>query len=311
MWGLTDEMRGPVSVLDAPSNLGLRPPGVDRQPGVRRMAAALRATGLVARLRAADAGEVPPPPYSSALDPDVGIRNATAIRDYSRALAERLGSLLERGSFPLILGGDCSVLLGAMLALRRRGRYGLAFVDGHTDFALPETSPSGGAAGMDLALATGRGPEVLASLDGLGPLVRDEDVAVLGHRDVSDPERYWGRHIFGTAIRRHDLRALRHAGLRASAAGALAMLERRHLDGFWIHVDVDVLDSALMPAVDSPQPDGLGYAELRELLGPFLASGLATGIQFTIFDADLDPDGRYARELGGFIGDLFTDRRPS
>jgi arginase len=300
-------MQSRVWLLDAPSNLGLRPPRADRQPGVRRMAAALRAAGLAARLGVADAGEVPPPPYSSALDPAVGIRNATAIRDYSGALAERLGALLARGSFPLVLGGDCSILLGSMLALRRRGRHGLVFVDGHTDFALPETSPSGGAAGMDLALATGRGPTVLASLDGLGPLVRDEDVAVLGHRD--DPERYWGRHIFGTAIRRHDLRALRRAGLRSTAVETLAMLESRRLDGFWIHVDVDVLDSALMPAVDSPQPDGLDYAELRELLEPFLASDLAVGIQLTIFDPDLDPDGRYARELAGFIEDLLAARR--
>jgi arginase len=274
------------------------------------MAAALRATGLVERLQAADAGEVPPPPYSSSLDPNVGIRNAAAIRDYSRVLADRLEGLLERGSFPLVLGGDCSILLGTMLALRRRGRHGLVFVDGHTDFAVPETSPSGGAAGMDAALATGRGPEVLASLDGLGPLVRDEDVAVLGHRDVSDPERYWGRHIFGTAIRRHDLRALRRAGLRSSAISVLAMLESRRVDGFWIHVDVDVLDSGLMPAVDSPQPDGLSYSELQELLEPFLASDRATGIQFTIFDPDLDPDGRYARELAGFIGNLLARRTP-
>ena len=297
-------------MLDAPSNLGLRPPLADREPGVRRMAAALRATGLVTRLRAEDAGEVPPPRYSSALDPAVGVRNAEAIRDYSRALAARLGALLGAGSFPLVLGGDCSILLGTMLALRRRGRHGLVFVDGHTDFALPETSLTGGAAGMDLALVTGRGPEVLANLDGLGPLVRDEDVAVLGHRDVADPERYWGRHIFGTAIRRHDLRALRRAGFRATATETLAVLESHRVDGLWIHVDVDVLDSALMPAVDSPQPDGLGYAELQELLEPFLASGLVAGIQFTIFDPDLDPEGRYARELAGFIGDVLARRNP-
>jgi arginase len=52
-----------------------------------------------------------------------------------------------------------------------------------------------------------------------------------------------------------------------------------------------------MRAVDSPQPDGLIYAELGQLLGPFVASDLLAGVQFTIFDPDLDPDGRYAREL--------------
>jgi arginase len=205
-----------------------------------------------------------------------------------------------------VLGGDCSVLLGTMLALRRRGRYGLVFVDGHTDFAVPETSLSGGAAGMDLALATGRGPDVLANLDGRGPLVRDDDVVILGHRDVSDPERCWGRPIFETAIRRHDLHALRQAGVRSTAAETVAMFRSHHLDGLWIHVDVDVLDSELMPAVDSPQPDGLSYAELSQLLESFLASGLVRGIQFTIFDPDLDPEGRYARELAQAIADVLV-----
>ena len=58
-----------------------------------------------------------------------------------------------------------------------------------------------------------------------------------------------------------------------------------------------MLDSAVMPAVDSPQPDGLSYAELRQLLEPFVTADLLAGIQFTIFDPDLDPEGRYAGEL--------------
>jgi arginase len=107
-----DMMRKPLAMLDAPSNLGLRPPREGREPGVRRMAAALRATGLLARLGAEDAGEVPPPGYSPALDPVVRIRNASAIRDYSRALAGRLGVLLDSERFPLVLGGDCSIFSG-------------------------------------------------------------------------------------------------------------------------------------------------------------------------------------------------------
>jgi arginase len=296
-----DVMRQPLAVIDEPSNLGLRPPQEGREPGVRRMAAALRATGLVGRLGAEDAGEVAPPCYSPALDPVVGIRNADAIRDYSRALAGRLGALLDSGRFPLVLGGDCSILLGTMLALRRRGRYGLVYVDGHTDFATPETSPSGGAAGMDLALVAGQGPDALTDLDGLGPLVREEDIVLLGHRDMDDPDRYWNRVLFATAIRRQDLGALRRTGIKPTAAETLATLRNRDLDGFWIHVDVDVLNSTLMPAVDSPQPDGLSYEELHQLLVPLLMSDLVTGIQFTIFDPDLDPEGRYAQELARAI----------
>jgi arginase len=261
------------------------------------MARALRATGLFERLGGEDGGEVTPPPYRPARDPGLRVRNPEAIRDYSYALAERLGTVLDAGGFPVVLGGDCSILLGSMLALRRRGRPGLAYLDGHTDFALPETSPSGGVAGMDLALLTGRGPAALAELGGYRPLLREEDVVALGYRDLADSEGS----LAGTAIRRHDLHALRRAGIEATAAGTREALSAT--DGFWIHVDVDVLDSTLMPAVDSPQPDGLGYAELGRLLVPLLASEQARGIQFTIFDPDLDPAGRYARELAEMIVD--------
>src|SRR6185295_18391978 len=138
-------LHGPLVVLDAPSNLGLMPPARGRVPGVHKLPAALRAAGLVAGLRAADAGGVPAPAYSAAIDPDTGIRNAYALRAYSLELAKQVGKLVEAGAFPVVLGGDCSILLGNLLALRRLGRYGLFFIDGHTDLQTPRTSPTGGA----------------------------------------------------------------------------------------------------------------------------------------------------------------------
>jgi hypothetical protein len=98
--------------------------------------------------------------------------------------------LLDNGEFPVVLGGDCSLLLGAMLALRRRGRYGVLYVDGDADFYQPEASPlRGTASASDLAFATGRGPGIVCDLEGRRPLVRDGDVAVLGCRDAASRDR--------------------------------------------------------------------------------------------------------------------------
>ena len=97
--------------------------------------------------------------------------------------------VVGRGEFPILLGGDCSILLGSTLALRRRGRYGLLFIDGHADFYQPEANPNGEAASMDLAFATGHGPELLTNLEGLRPLVRDEDVVAFGFRDAEEQRR--------------------------------------------------------------------------------------------------------------------------
>ena len=102
--------------------------------------------------------------------------------------------------FPLVLGGDCSILIGCTLALRRQDRFGLFFIDGHADFYQPETSPTSEVADMDLAIVTGRGPEALTDIEGLRPLVRDEDVVAFGHRDAEERASYRSQELEKAAI---------------------------------------------------------------------------------------------------------------
>jgi arginase len=254
-----------VIVLDAPSNLGLRPPPRGGEPGARRLCDALRACGIVERLGAADAGRVEAPPWVELY------ANRAQIPGYTRALADRVGELLD--DFPVVLGGDCSILLGSMLALRRRGRYGLAFVDGHLDFRVEDVDA---VAGEDLAVVTGRAEDALADIDGLRPYVRDEDVVAYGEREGEPAE----------GVRVIDLAALR--------AGEWA----EPLTPYWLHVDADVLD---IEAVDSPAPGGMSFAELSALLQRL--RGGAVGVQVTVFDPDLDPDGSIARALADCLVD--------
>jgi arginase len=294
-----------VVVVDAPSNLGLSPPEEGREPGVRGLASALRGRGIVTRLGAEDGGGVTPPPYSPQLEPATGTRNGEAIRGFSLDLAERVGTVVRGGRFPLVLGGDCSILLGSMLALKKIGRFGLVFVDGHLDFMHPGNSARlGAAAGEDLALVTGRGSGRLTNLGGLGPLVRDEDVLALGERE-DYPE--W-RDIHGTDITVWDLPRLRKLGFAGAAGRPAEKLGAKGVEGFWVHLDADVLDDALMPAVDSRQPGGVDYAELVELLGPLLRSGLAVGMEITIFDPELDPTGEIAEAFTATVVEAFSGK---
>jgi arginase len=203
--------------------------------------------------------------------------------------------VLESGEFPVVLGGDCSILLGNLLALRRRGRYGLLFLDGHADFYQPEAEPNGEAASMDLALATGRGPAVVTDIEGRCPLVRDEDVVVFGRRDFADAEAHGSQRIEDTAIAMTDLAAVRAAGIEVAAASAVERLSKIGLDGVWTHLDADVLDDAVMPAVDYRIPDGLSWDELAAVLRAGVGSGRAVGIHITIFNPKLDGDGSIAR----------------
>ncbi len=289
--------------IDAPTNLGLRPPAAGKSPGTFQAPAALRRHGLVERIGAIDGGIVTPAPYSPEWRPGFGTRNADSIHTFTHDLAATIGETIDSGGFPVVLGGDCSLLLGGMLALRRRGRYGLVYIDGHCDFRHPGNAPELEAvAGEDLALVTGRGSDLLTNIDGLRPYVLEPDVVALGDREGDDEYN----DIRDTRINVWDLGHLRNAGIAASANHALDVIVRQGVEGFWIHVDVDVLDSVIMPAVDSLQPDGLSYAELAELVTPLLRSDRAVGLELTIFDPDLDPDGSQAAKLVDELVALFV-----
>ena len=277
------------AIVEAPSVLGLRPTGVERLPD------ALMGAGLDARLEARRAGRVEPPPYDHRRDPETLMLNAQGIAQYTRKLADAIGKILETGDFPVVLGGDCSIVLGGLLALRRHGRYGLLYVDGHADFYQPEANTNGEAASSDLALATGRGPDIMTTFEGYRPLVRDADVVLLGFRDAEESASY-GSQVPPPEMRTIDLIEIRRSGVDATAREAVDRLSRPWLNGFWVHLDVDALDDAIMSAVDYRLPDGLSWLELDAILRTALGSPRAVGMEVTIFNPHLD-DGTLARSL--------------
>jgi arginase len=211
-----------------------------------------------------------------------------------------IGRVLNGGEFPLVLGGDCSILLGAMLALKRRGRFGLLYIDGHADFYQPAAEPNGEAASMDLALATGHGPALLTDLEQRGPLVRPADTVAFGFRDAEEQRRY-GSQPLAADILALDLMTIRHIGPERAAEAALDRLRRPEIEGFFIHVDADCLDDRIMPAVEYRLPDGLSPGDLTSILGLALASGRAVGLEVTIYNPALDDDGTAGRELTNIL----------
>ncbi|MGE0213086.1 MAG: arginase family protein [Parvibaculaceae bacterium] len=282
------------AVIEAPSVLGLKPTGVDELPRT------LLRHGLAEKLDARIAARLTPPPYSPEIDPETLTLNAHAIAEWSPELADAVGDVLDRDEFPIVLGGDCSILLGSTLALRRRGRYGLLFVDGHADFYQPEANPNGEAASMDLAFATGHGPALLTDLEGLAPLVREEDAVAFGFRDMEEQVQH-GSQPLPEALKAFDLPTVRRMGAGAAATAAVEHVARPELDGFFIHLDADCLDDAVMPAVDYRIPDGLTPQELSGILKIALASGRVAGIQVTIYNPRLDESGEAGRVLARIL----------
>jgi arginase len=291
-----------IAIVGAASNIGIRPyDGEKEARHLDRAPAAWREAGIVHRLAAEDRGDITPAPYRDFTRPPGGVRNESEVEAYSRALADRVASCLTDGRFPLVLGGDCSIILGSLLGTARlTRRVGLAYIDAHADFGTPQESKSGSAASMCLALAVGRGDTPLARLGGSRPLVRGDDVVLLGRRD--EGQANYGHGALG-AFGVLDLPGSL-VWARPTAATAATTLERVggiELDGFWIHVDVDVLDSQVMPAVDSPAPGGPGIDQLAALVVELTSHPRALGMQITIYDPALDADRACASRLVSFV----------
>jgi len=291
-----------VSLILAPSNLGLRPEN-GREPGTWQAPRVLMEAGLRNALDAYEVRRLERPLYEFAAQPNTRIRNGRSLRAYSLELSRNVQDVLGARRFPVVIGGDCSILLGCLHGARLAGGRGLVHVDGHSDFtqeksyATPETL--GAAAGMDLALASGRGEKLLTDWPDVGsPLVDDADIVQVGERGSDEPwfQQYYGD-ILETAITRLTAQCVLEEGMDVGAHRILARLETRGLEKAWLHVDLDVLDQKVMSAVDSPGSPGLDYEQLAQFLRLLIASGRIAGADFAIYDPERDPGHAHARGL--------------
>ena len=268
-------------ILHVETNLGLRPGGVER------LGAVLLELGLAERIDAPVAPALRAPPFDDRRDPALGARNVEAAATLAIEQADRVCQILKAGRFPVVLGGDDSVLLGCLLALRRLGSAGLVLLDGHTDFwDLPDGT--GELSDSDLWIATGHGPDVISDLEGRRPLVSAEACVVYGHRDRAQQLRDGSRDVYREPMLVRNLAELRAAGVEDAANHAEAFLVAKSVERVWLHLDADCIDDELMPAVDWRLDGGLTPSEVIGLGRPLVSSGLIAGADVTIYNPCLD-----------------------
>jgi arginase len=294
-----------IAILEFPSNLGLIEPRPGHEPGVKKLPGWLQKYNFHNLLKPEKIYSLSPPPYSMNIDKDSGVRNADAISEYAKQQADVLKKVIQEKTFPVAIGGDCSILIGNLLALKEIGNFGLFFLDGHTDFIWPNLSNTKGAAGMDLAIVTGHGHQKLSNILNQAPYMNEENVWCVGNREFDE---LYVSTITNSKINYFDLIKLRETGIENCCNSFLKMVSENHLDGFWLHLDVDVLNDDIMPAVDSREKGGLFYNELKQILKILLYHNKASGIQITILDPDLDPTGVYTKQFVNEIGVLIALR---
>lgn len=290
-----------MRIILAPSNLGLSPLRPDHEPGTWRAPTALMEAGLREGLAPTKVVLLERPAYSPEAQPGTRLRNGPRMRSFNLALAGEVDQALREGDFVLVLGGDCSILLGALAGVRRHGPLSLLHIDGHSDFRHPGNYDTnamlGAAAGMDLAMATGKGEASAVDWPGVtSPLVAERDVIQLGERENRAPDFAWPD-VNQTDIERIDVFEAREIGSSAVLDKIFERLALSSHRSFWIHFDVDVLDQEIMPAVDCPGSPGLDVEDIVHVLSQCVADPACLGMTVTVFDPDLDPDGRYAKVI--------------
>jgi arginase len=293
-----------IEVVSAPSILGLR------LSGVEELANNLLAADLTSHLHVRHAVRhvnTLNTSYNDQRDAQTNCLNPQLIKEFSLSLGEAVTIVKKNENFPVVLGGDCSILIGIMPALKLQGTYGLIFLDAHADFYQPERSVTGEVADMDLAIVTGRGPSVLTNINNLQPYVEDKNVIHIGQRDIEETIKYRSRDIRETSIKCFSLAEIEERGIENTTTAVLQYAQQLPVEACWIHFDTDVLSDEINPAVDYRLPGGLLFNHVEYLLRHLLTSISIAGISVTCFNPKLDPDGSIAGNIVQCLGRAFHD----
>lgn len=278
----------PVHLIGVSLDLGGNRRGVDMGPSAFRIAGlGERLAGL--GLAVVDEGDLvaPIPEVKAAGDP--GKKYIAEIAALCAELYRMSSAALERGGFPLVLGGDHSLAAGSVGAtagfVRGDGRpLGLIWVDAHGDMNTPASSGSGNVHGMPLAALLGQEPAELARLGGFAPKVRPEHTVLIGIRNLDEREKHIVRdsrvHVF-------TMKDIDRAGIATITEQALA-IAGAGTAGVHMSFDLDVCDPSIAPGVGTPVKGGLDYREAHMLMEIIADSGLLRALDLVEVNPILD-----------------------
>jgi len=286
-----------IGVIGIPYNVGWKGEGLDEGPAALRKAGVVRQLSQVAEA-VADLGDVKAdlPPRD---DTNPRLLNPYQVVTVCRAVASRVRSACERGYFPLILGAEDSVIMGIIEGLKQGlgETIGLIYLDAHGDFNTPDTTPSGLIGGMDVAVLAGHGPDLLTSIFGHKPQLREEQIVLFGARDLDPPEREM---LEKSKVNLYTMDKVRELGPKLAMKEATTKLLRTS-ERLYIHIDVDVLDPKQIGATQLPVPDGFALTECSTALRVVRQSGRLCGLDVMVFNAHKDPNGEEAKRLNQLI----------
>ena len=292
-----------IALIGAPSSAAAFQPGSEKAP------AALRAAGLVDRLKEAgfevhDYGDCPQRLFADD-DEHRRARNLPAIVAGLNDLKIHAETAMKSGALVLVLAGDCAQSIGLLTGARRYYKHlNLIWFDRDADLNTPATTPSGRIDGMVVAHIVGRGAPELVRFWGETPLVREPDVLLYGIARLDPPEQ---EVLAKSPLRHITAEQIAARGAEKSASDALT---HSHADtrDFILHLDIDVISGDELPAVNIPQTGGLSLDQVRDSLKKFVAHKNLLGLDIAQFNPDKDPDGSAAKKIVALLVEALTAR---
>ena len=295
-----------IALIGAPSSAAAFLPGSEKAP------AALRAAGLVERLKSAgyevvDYGDCAPRLFADD-DDHRRARNLVEIVAGLNELKLRTEIAVKTGALVLVLGGDCAQVIALLTGARRYyKRVSLLWFDRDADLNTPATTPSGRVDGMVVAHIVGRGAPELVRFSGEPPLIREPDVTLFG-LDRVDP----GEQEF---LDKSPMRRVSTSDIQSKGAAALAhtTLNSMHADArqLILHLDTDVLAQEEFAAVNVPASGGLGFQDVRAALIEFAKNPNLLGMDVAQYNPDKDSDGSGARKIVELLVETLSARLES
>jgi arginase len=298
---MTQESKQPITVIGVPMDLGAGRRGVDMGPSAIRYAM-LNEKLMRMGFEVEDIGnlQVPSPETYQVVDPK--LKYLQEITSVCEILANTVSETVERGRFPLVLGGDHSIAIGTIAgAAKHRKRMGLIWFDAHGDLNTMETTPSGNIHGMPLAVSLGYGHPALVNCLGFTPKVHPENVVLIGVRDLDEGERELIRRLGIRVFTMHDID---RSGMGAVMEEALAIVTRG-TDGVHLSLDLDGLDPKDAPGVGTPVEGGLTYRESHLAMEMLAEANILTSAEFVEVNPILDNGNRTAKVAVALIESVF------
>ncbi len=283
-----------VNIIGFPMDLGADRRGVDMGPS------ALRIAGIKEKLeklgyKIIDSGDIFVQIMEKQKISDPKLKYLGEILKTSRTLANKIEKVLERGHFPLCIGGDHSMALGTIAGIsshckKHRLKLGVIWVDAHADMNTDETSPSGNIHGMPLAASLGVGNEKLVNFYGFAPKLKPENSALIGIRSVDEMERVTIKKLNVPVYTMTDIDKL---GIHRIIVKVLRQF-REKVDHIHVSFDLDSVDPIIAPGVGTPVPGGLSYREAHLLMESIAECGCMSSLEVTEVNPILDDKNKSA-----------------